>query len=235
MSFHSAQDARIYVATLASAAYARTVSMTSASDMLDVTTLADRTKQFIPGADTSSFSIAGPLDVSGTGQYAAITALKGSTTNTPISYLPVGADGAVWLIEGIETSFDTMTGFSTTADWAMTAQTSGITDFNGVVLENNTTVTVDTNGTAVDNGAGTSNGAVLHLHVTAFSGFTSDAIRVEHSTNNSVWATLDTFTTATTTTSERRVVAGTVNRYLRVVDDVTGTGSVTRFVAVSRR
>ena len=39
---------------------------------------------------------------------------------------------------------------------------------------------------------------------------------------------LATFTTVTTATSERVVVApGTVNRYLRVTADVTGSGSVT--------
>ena len=101
-------------------------------------------------------------------------------------------------------------------------------------------ITIDTTGTARDSTivGGTANGGVAHLHVSAFSGLTSDVITIEHSVNGSTsWATLVTFATITGVTSERVVVApGTsVRQYLRVVDDVTGTGSITRFVAFSRR
>jgi len=57
---------------------------------------------------------------------------------------------------------------------------------------------------------------------------------VEHSTDNSAWGTLGTFTLTTGTTAERITTTGTVNRYLRIRDDVTGTGSCTRIVSVSR-
>ena len=98
-------------------------------------------------------------------------------------------------------------------------------------------ITVDTTGTAQNNGAGTTNGGIAHLHVSAYSGLTSDVITIEHSVNGSTsWATLVTFATVTAVTSEQVVVAPgtTVRQYLRVVDDVTGTGSVTRAVAFAR-
>jgi hypothetical protein len=96
---------------------------------------------------------------------------------------------------------------------------------------------VDTNGTSVDNGAATANGGAINIHVTAFSGLTSDSIIIEHSTNDSVWNTLATSTLVTGLTSERIVVAAgtTVNRYLRVRDDVTGSGSITAQVGFARR
>lgn len=241
MAFRNAQQARIYIGILAAAAYARTAASSSSTDMLDVTTLADTTKAFIPGPDTSTFSIDGPLDAdaSANGQWDALTDQKAAAVNVPISYMPLGtSDAHAWLIDGVHTMLDSSSSHSGTTDWSLEAQTDGNTDWRGVVLENNTTVTVDTDGTAVDNGAATSNGAVAHLHVTAFSGFTSDDIIIEGSATGAFAGeetTVFTFAQVTGLTSERVVVTGSVPRHLRVADNVTGTGSITRFVAVSRR
>lgn len=245
MAFRSAQSARIYIGLLAAAAYTRNVSAQSGTEMVDVTTLADTARAMIPGRDMSTFTADGPLDVdaSTNGQFDALAAQKGVTTHTPITYLPLGAaaadDESVWLIEAIETQLDTTATAAGGVDWTFAATTNGETDFNGFVLEDNTTVTTDTDGTAHTGPAGgTTNGAVAHLHVTAFSGFTSDDIIIEGSTSGAFGGeetTIFTFTQVTDVTSERVEVTGTVPRYLRVVDDVTGVGSITHFVAVSRR
>lgn len=97
--------------------------------------------------------------------------------------------------------------------------------------------TADGNGTGLDNTALTSAGAVANLHVTAYSGFTSVVFKVQHSTDNSVWADLITFTTVTGLTQERLKTTSTttVNRYLRSFWDVTGAGSVTFAIAAARR
>lgn len=241
MTFRNAQQARIYVGILAAAAYTRNASASSATEMLETTTLADKPRQFIPGIEEAgSFSCDGPLDVDATanGQFDAIADIKAATTPTPITFLPLGSDGAAWLVQGDQTDITLTNATGATADWSMTAQTQGQHDLNGRLLENAVAVTVDTNGTALDNGAGTTNGAVFHLHVTAYSGFTNDIIIVQHSTTGAFGGeqtTLATFATVTGVTSERVVVTGTVGRYLRVVDNVTGSGSITRTVAVSRR
>lgn len=241
MSFRNAQQARLYVGILSAAAYARSVDVNSATPMLDTTTLADRARNFIPEMeDVGSFSLSGPLDVDGSsnGQFDAIADVKAASTPTPITFLPLGTDGHAWLIKGNETDIQLTNSIGQTADYTMSAQTHGQHDMNGVILENGTTVTADTDGTANNNGAGTSNGAVFHLHVTAYSGFTSDDIIVEGSTTGafaSEETTIASFTQVTGLTSERVEVTGTVPRYLRVVDDVTGTGSITRTVAVARR
>lgn len=105
----------------------------------------------------------------------------------------------------------------------------------GAVLHGLTAETADSSATGVDGVAASSNGAVCSLHVTAYTGLTSIVVTVEHSTNNSVWATLATFTTVTALTAQRVAVTGTVNRYLRATWDVTGTGSATFAVAAARR
>ena len=78
---------------------------------------------------------------------------------------------------------------------------------------------------------GTTTGAICHLHVVD----TDDDldVLVEHSTNDSDWSTLATFTTAAGATSERITVTGTVNRYLRASWTMAGVSS-TFGVSVAR-
>ena len=105
----------------------------------------------------------------------------------------------------------------------------------GLILHPLAARTVDTNGTAVDNTAGTTAGGAGYVQVTAYSGLTNAVIKIQHSTDNSVWADLITFATVTAApTAERKAVSGTVNRYVRALVDVTGTGSTTVFVGFNR-
>lgn len=239
MAFRNSQQARIYVGILGASAYARTVSSDSSTDVHDTTVLTDTSKTYITGQDTSTFSVSGPLDsdASSNGQWDALTDQKGSETPVPVTFMPLGTDGAAWLIEAIDTTLDTTAGAGSTVDWSMSAQTTGLTDMRGVILENGTTITDTANGSSNDLTAQTTNGGVAHLHLTAFDTVTSDAITIEDSsTGSSGWATIATFTTATGVTSERVEITGTVKRYLRVVDTVVGgPGSVTRTVSFSRR
>ncbi len=150
-------------------------------------------------------------------------------------------------------------GMGDPTDWAIDSQVADAVGFTfaaqadegvdfGYVLHALGAETVDGNGTAVDRGVSLSivtgspvaysvHGAMAAIHVTAYSGLTSAAIKIQHSTDNSVWADLVAFTSVTAIGSERVKVADgtTVNRYLRVVTDVTGTGSVTFLVACAPR
>lgn len=247
MTFQAGPAARVLIGLLRASAYTRSLSAQASTDMLDVTTIengtdpASRAKVFIVGQNTSTFSVDGPLDVdaASNGQYDALADIKDSSAATPITLGLAGltAGANTWLIHALETQLQTMATRSGTVDWSAACQTDGYTDLNGVSIVDLAAVTADTNSASVNNGAATANGGVAHLHVTAYSGFTSNAIRVEHSANDSTWATLGTFATVTAVTSERLVIAAgtTVNQYLRVVDDVTGSGSCTRHVSFARR
>jgi hypothetical protein len=96
-------------------------------------------------------------------------------------------------------------------------------------------------GTAVDRGAApitpTTHGLVAGMHVTAYSGFTGVAVKIQHSPDNSAWSDLVSFTNVTAVGAQRVIVANgtTVNRYLRTSIDVTGTGSVTLLVSAAPR
>lgn len=83
--------------------------------------------------------------------------------------------------------------------------------------------TVSFNGASLDNAASSASGGRGTIHVTACTG--TWTIKVQDSTNDSVWTDLITFTAATGATSQTVEVSGTVKRYLRIIgtEDVSGT------------
>lgn len=94
-------------------------------------------------------------------------------------------------------------------------------------------------GASVDETAATAFGGVAHLNITAVSGSGSITVKVQHSTNDSVWADLITFTAATAIGAERALTAAittTVNRYVRYsISAFSGFTSVTLAVCFARR
>ena len=237
MAFVASFNSRLYVGATAWATYTRGFTFNDDHDMLDVTTLVDTSKRFIPGQRTGTASLDLLLDTdSTTGQFAAMA----SWQNTPqvVTLCPRGTTRGFEVFNILANQ--SQAAVNSTASDVVTAAVDIQCDGGveaGVVLDPETAISADTNGASVDNSTSTANGGVGHLHVTAFSGLTSNSVIIEHSTNDSVWATLGTFTLVNGTTSQRLEIAAgtTVNRYLRVRDDVTGTGSCTRFVTFSRR
>lgn len=242
MAFITAQKARLFHGPLAVAGLARNVQTQWQQQVLEVTTLADTAKQFILGQDENMLSVDMLFDdsVTSTSQWTQLlTNSKQAATPVPFTLAIAGttALSEAWLVGAIDTAFNLQAANSGTVDFAISAQGTGPTDI-GSVLEDVAAVTTTTTGTARDLTAASANGGVAHLHVTAFSGLTSNTVTIEHSVDGSTsWATLATFTAATGVTSQRvEVAAGTtVRRYLRVVDTVVGTGSCTRTVAFARR
>lgn len=241
MAFTAGPKGRIFGGALALSGYVRDFNASFSVTPIDVTTLADTSKQFIMGQDMSSASVNMILDTdaaAGT-QWSLLTSYKGATTVTPYSLMPQGASAGdvAWLFGANTTQLTGSAPIGGSVDIAMSMETDGATDW-GVVVDPLTAATVDANGTARDNGAASSNGGVACIHATAFSGLTNNIVTIEHSVDGSTaWATLVTFATITAATSERVIVAPgtTVRRYLRVVDNVTGTGSCTRIVSFARR
>jgi hypothetical protein len=101
---------------------------------------------------------------------------------------------------------------------------------DGRIVQRLFTITVDPyiSGTAIDNGTSSANGGAGYLQVTALTlgGFTNIIHKIRHSTDNSVYVDLITFTAVTAApAAERKTVAGTINRYTRAEYDFTGAGS----------
>lgn len=242
MAIASSQT-RLITGAFPLSAYATSVEPTLSRAVIDRTSLADDNFVFIPGMTMSALTVSTMLDsTTSAGSYwATLTGFYSAGTLVPITVSPSGisVNSPTFMAEGYMT---TMTGGSEVAagvDSDLTFTTTGPAD-SGRNLLAHAALTSTTNGTSVDNAASSANGGVAHLHVTAVSGTTPTLdVIIEHSSNNSTWTTLGTFTQVTTTTASQRLViaAGTtVNRYLRAKATIAGTNpSYTVSVAFARR
>jgi hypothetical protein len=162
------------------------------------------------------------------GATAVSRTLVAAFTGNTIGQLFLGASGVYGSAYDVLSQTEKLTKANVTYD------VTGALD-RGVVLHAHGARTADWTGTAVDNAASTANGGVGYLQVSDFATFTGAVIVIQHSTDNSVWADLVTFTNVTSAPNAQRItVAGTVNRYLRANGDVTGSGSITPFVGFAR-
>lgn len=230
---------RALIGPLNLSCYLRSFGYNDQTETYDVTTLCDEEFNFITGKQFASVDLAGPLDdsTSANGLYDILTD-NWKTAALPVTFAPAGltANLPVFMVETIETQIGFTSPVAGSNDWTATGEPTGPLD-HGRSLVDAAAVTSDGSSASTDWSASSANGGVAHLHVTAFSGFTSDDIIIEHSTNDSVWATLGTFTQVTGLTSQRLTIAAgtTVNRYLRVTHDVDGSGSITVQVSFARR
>jgi hypothetical protein len=199
--------------------------------------------RFTPGLTSGTLSIRGPQDTDPTtGLHREIVDAVGVDNGLIMTCLPDSDSVGRFALftTGDVTDHAIDAAVSDAVGFTLAAQADEGVDM-GYVLHPLSAETADGNGTAVDRGAApltpTTRGLKAVIHVTAYTGLTSLAVKVQHSTDNSVWADLATFASKTAVGSEMISVANgtTVNRYLRVVTDVTGTGSATFLVAAAPR
>jgi len=227
MAFVNAQQTRIMWGAQPLAAYVRTVTPSATRDMLDVTTLADSGKSFIGGLTDWSLRVDGLFDSTTTAGslLADMTSNLSSGATVATSVAPAGfsAGSSVWLIPAKTVSYEPSSSVADAVQFAAEFG-SGTAPALGISLADLAAVTSTSNSASQDNAASSSAGAVAHLHISAVSGTTPTlAVVVQHSTNNSAWTTLASFTSASTVGSEVITVTGTVNRYVRAAFTVGGT------------
>ena len=239
MAFINAQQTRVLYGNVALACYLKSVSPSASVDMLDITTLCDTSRQFTSSLKDFTLNMDGFLDddITAGSVVEALTAPIDTGSVVPTSVAPDGftAGNSVWVIPARTLAFEPT---SQVADAVMFSMSlgSGTPANVGVSLIDLAAVTSTGNGSTIDQTAATSNGAIGHLHVTDVSGSTPQLdMIIEHSTNGSDWATLLSFTSASTATSEVVSVTGTVNRYVRASYTVSGsTPSFTCQVSLAR-
>lgn len=227
MAFINSNQTTMIYGSNALAAYLRSVSPSASVEMLDVTTLADTSKTFTPGLEDFSLNLEGlfDTDTAAGSIWANITAALGSATVTATSVAPTGfaVGNSVWVLPARTINYEVSSAVADVVGFSMSFGAGSPANV-GVSLADLAAITATANGTSVDNAAATSNGSVAQIHVTDFSGTTPTmTVVVQHSTNNSTWATLGTFTAITGKTSEVITTTGTVNRYVRAQYTVGGT------------
>lgn len=227
MPFINSNNTTILHGALPLAAYLRSVTPSANVDMLDVTSLADTSKSYIAGLEEFTLNIDGMFDnATGAGTlWDTITGQLGGSTPVATSIAPTGfaSGNSVWLIPALTANYEPSSAVADVVNFSASFN-AGQSANIGVSLLDLAALTATGNGSSVDNSAATSNGYVAHLHVTAVSGTTpSMTMLIQHSTNNSTWSTLATFTAATAATSQVVTGSGTVNRYIRASYTITGT------------
>lgn len=235
MAFAHGKGTRILVGELAASSGLNSIQISNSRALADnMACFGDDGERFIPGLRSGALSLEGPFEDGGLRD--AILAAEGSDNGLLITAAPAGfavAMPVATAISDLETHENTAA-VDDAVRLTVEATADEMVDL-GASLHNLVAETATANGTTVDGGASSANGGVAVLHVTAYTGLTDVDVVVQHSTNGTVWATLATFTTVTDVTSERVMVAGTVNRYLRAAWTATGTGSITFVAAFARR
>lgn len=240
MTFTSSNSSRVLVNGKAVSATISGWTVTHQRAASEVSTLPDGGARFVPGLMSGSITLRGPQDSVGQDLHAQIAAAIGVDNAFLASIFPYGTDiGAFAMsILGDPSEFAVDAQVADAVGYSLTAVADESADM-GFVVHGLAAETADGNGTTVDRGVGsaTTGGGVGRIDVTAYAGLTSAAIKIQHSTDNSVWADLITFTSVTAVGAERKFLAPgtTINRYVRAVTDVTGTGSVTFLVALYPR
>lgn len=237
MAFVHGKQGRLMVGKYDVSAYLHEVSYPATIETARVNTLGDDNAERIVGVGDGQVGASGYFDGAPGAIDAIIADLKSVETPAPFIGMPqgltaIGNRGR--LGQGFIVDHEISGGTSGAVETALTIDPDGGVDF-AVLLADLAARTGNGNTSGVDNAASSANGGVAVLSVTAFSGFSSVTVKVQHSTDNSTFTDLVSFTAVTAAVAERKTFSGTVNRYLRVSTTVSGSGSLTFAVAAARR
>jgi RNase P/RNase MRP subunit POP5 len=219
--------------------YFNEISSAQKSDTAETTAFGATAKSFVVGFPDGSISLKGMWDGAVGAVDAYLSDAVGNSTDGVCSY---GVGGPTFgarmrLLLSIGTEYETTVPVADVVSITGTISADGTIE-PGQWLVVNSSLSTATTGAAIDNLGGTGNGAVAHLHVTANNRNGTAVVKVQHSTDNTTFVDLMTFTTipTATTTSQRLAVTGAVNRYLRAVTTPAGsTGALTVSVGIARR
>jgi hypothetical protein len=239
MPFINANQTKVLYGANALAAYLRSVTPNASIEMLDVTSLDDSAKTFIPGLRDYTMSVEGMFDTAtGAGSiWDAITTPINAGSIVPATVAQAGfaTGNSVWMLPSRTITYEVTSSVADVVGFSMSLG-AGQPASVGVSLCDLSAVTATGTGSSVDNSSSSSNGFIAHLHVTEVSGTTpSMTAIIQHSTNGSTWSTLGTFTAVTSSTSQIITGTGTVNRYLRANFTISGTSpSFTTQISLAR-
>lgn len=234
MAFVHGKDTRVLVNEVAASSKLNEITLANSRALGEVSAFGDDGGKYIPGLRSGTLTLGGPFEDNTL--YSEITGANGSDNallvSAALNGFAVGNPAATAV--GDLQSHEMSSQVSDPVSWSVEAIPDELVDL-GRSLHDVTAETATANGTAVDNAASSASGGVGVLHVTAYSTFTNVVFKIQHSSDNVTYADLITFTTVTGITSERSTVTGTVNRYVRAVWTVTGSGSVTFAAVFARR
>jgi hypothetical protein len=219
--------------------YLNEASMSSSSETAETTAFGDNAKTYITSLQDATVSLSGMFE--GEANDPTLNSALTSQTSTLVTICTTGLVAGEPCFFGVSrsNSYEISSPVADVVTVTSDLQLDGGINAGKVIAGGVTVASGATaNSTVNDNGASTANGLVANLHVTANTGNGSTTVKLQHSSDNSTFADLITFTvvSAGTQASEQKSVSGTINRYKRVnVADNGSTGSITYSLATSRR
>lgn len=237
MAFVHGTQTRLLFGAYALSCFANEAQVEQAVDVSESTVFCNDAKTYVPGLRDGNVTVGGLFDSDEDAIHDALKPLKGLHDPTPYSYGPEGfaLGKPVTLADLLKMSYSIPASVTSLAQVSMSGQADGGVDW-GVSLADLTARTATADGDSVDQTESSPDGAVAHLHVVAASGTTPTLdVKVQHSSDDSVWVDLITFGQATGTTSERGSATGTVNRYVRAIWTVGGTDPSFEFAVTFAR
>jgi hypothetical protein len=237
------KDARAYLGARDVSGDLNSIDITANVDTHDATTFGAEYLSYDPGLGSWEASVDGFYQTNSGGSVTSIErqfeAMLGVTTTgtTVLSVYDGDADGVgdagILCSDAILTKHGQLISVADLVKISGTLAGNGRAGLNGRLLHVLAADASSTNGSSYDNSASSSSGGRANLHITAASG-TGGTIKIQHSSDNSTWVDLITFTAATAATSETKTVTGTVNRYLRVASTINSSSSLTYVTGFER-
>lgn len=239
MAFIHGKSATVLFGAYDLSTFLNELSLSHSIETGETTTFNSDSKTYVVGLRDGTAALSGLFDGGADGVDEALRAAVDADTTDPATLSPAKeAIGAVaYLVEAHTGNYEVSSPVSDVVSVSADIQAEAGFD-RGALLTTGAAVSSTSSGASVNNGASTANGAVAHLHVTANTRDGVITVKVQHSADDVSWADLVTFTnvSATSTTSQRSTVTGTVNQYVRANYTVAGsTGSATVHVAIARR
>lgn len=235
------KDTKVVLGKYDLSPYLNEVSTSMSLDTAETSTFGATAKTYIAGQNDGTVSFTGLFDADANAIAAIFEDIISNDLTPPftIAYdggLTIGRRCTLGL--GKQTSYEVSAPVSDVVSLSGEFQVTGGLRQGVVVAGARAISTTPDNTASVDGSASSSKGITANLHVTANTRNTATTIKLQHSSDNSTWVDLLTFTAvgATTLTSENLSASGTVNRYLRANTVLTaGTGSITITLSAARR
>lgn len=213
-------------------AFLKTAKISGTQDVADSTSFASNgAKEYVAGLKDGKLTASGMwmfTEDSTTDIDVAMDTLEG-LTDQPWAYFPRGdAFGyPCKLVTGTVTKWDIESPIDDVTKAELEVQSTVTGGGVESLLVHRALATAGTGtdvaGTSIDNGAASTNGGVGYVINTAYTSG-ANAVKIQHSTDDSVWVDLITFTSiGAANVAERIAVSGTINRYTRCIHTITTT------------
>lgn len=214
---------------------------TATLDTSDTSHFGSNAKTYIAGQNDGTMSFSGlhdgTLDAIKDIMSKALLDQTNGLAAVPVILSPEGVKVGGTAIVGLakQTTYSTNPVVSDVVKVSGDIQITDGYSFGTFLMALNTFATT-TNFAAVDNGIGSTFGARVTLHVLDNNNTGTTTFKIQHSVDNATWVDLTSFNAVTTgqETYEYKVLTGGVNRYVRGVATVAGTGTISATMTISR-